>query len=143
MIAIDPGASGGIVYDTKDGLTLVKMPDTMGGIIETLRAAIKAGNYKCIMEKVGTHVQGNNASASVKFARHNGHLEMALLALGIEQVQVAPKKWQKNYGTLPKDRQDRKRAIKAEMERRFPTETITLWNADALALYVYAKDVNT
>lgn len=149
LIAIDPGASGGIaVYNYDNKYTAVlKMPDTPKDIYEVLRGirniTTVIGEIQCraIVEKVGFHVQGNNASSSCKFARHCGQLEMALIAAGIPFEEVTPQKWMKPM-TLPKDKTARKNAIKDAMQRRYPDIKVTLWNADALGILTWALDNN-
>ena len=42
----------------------------------------------------------------------------------------------RNLGVLPKDKAERKRAIREEMARRFPGLEVTLKTADALGLMV-------
>ena len=46
--------------------------------------------------------------------------------------------WMRALGTLPKDKADRKRAIKEIVARRFPHLTITLKTSDALGMLVWA-----
>jgi hypothetical protein len=45
----------------------------------------------------------------------------------------------KYLGTWPKDKMERKRAIKEWAQRRYPHLTVTLKTADALALLVWAE----
>lgn len=145
LIAIDPGANGGIAA-SHDGSSpvVMKMPDTPKDIFDLLNglchaAGIIPGRLPCkaIVEKVGMHRQGNNASASCKFARHCGHIEMALIALGIPFEEVAPQKWMKSLGVMPKDKKDRKNHIKDIVQRRYPSIKATLWNADALGILIH------
>lgn len=143
MMTIDPGANGGIAYHDWDAgvIAAVKMPDGMTEVFDTLRRIVVENKISgCVMEKVGQHVMGNNASASAKFARHCGQLEASLYALTIPTIQVTPQKWMKAvFGTtLPRDKQARKNAIKDEMARRYPHIKVTLALADALGLMVYA-----
>ena len=139
-IAIDPGASGGIaVVSDRDGRPVVmKMPDTPKDIYDALRGlATLHTSVRAIVEKVGMHRQGNNASASCKFARHCGHIEMALIALGIPFEEPTPQKWMKSLGVMPKDKTDRKNHIKDLMQRKYPNIKVTLWSADALGILTY------
>ena len=82
----------------------------------------------------------NSVPAAVKFARHCGHIEAALYALGMPTEQVAPTVWQKHLGALPKDKRERKRAIKEVMARRYPGLDVTLKTADALGILTWAVD---
>lgn len=133
-IAIDPGVSGGIAYILDGTVHATPMPEGMTAIVDALRnlAAIVRG--PCIMEKVGTYVPGNGVGSACKFARHCGHLEAALYAVGIPAMQVAPQVWMKKVGELPKGKAERKRALRDFAARRYPHLAVTLRTADALAL---------
>ena len=136
FLAIDPGASGGLAWRTPDGIVHAEpMPDGMTAQVDRLRSlAATLPGLTAIMEKVGTYVPGNHVGSACTFARHCGHLEAALYALGIPFTEVAPGVWMKKLGTLPKDKAERKRAIREEMARRFPGLEVTLKTADALGL---------
>lgn len=148
IIAIDPGASGGMAASHDGSAPLVfKMPDTPRDIYDLLWSVQHTGccipekmACRAVMEKVGMHRQGNNASASCKFARHCGHIEMALLALGMPFEEPTPQKWMKTLGAMPKDKKDRKNHIKDLMQRRYPGIKVTLWNADALGILTWALE---
>lgn len=145
LIAIDPGASGGIAV-ARDGVlrTVLKMPDTPKDICDMLNGLRTVHcNVSAIVEKVGMHRQGNNASASCKFARHCGHIEMALIALGIPFEEVTPQKWMKSLGVMPKEKQARKNHIKDIVQRRYPSIKATLWNADALGILIHQLEKKT
>ena len=135
LMAIDPGASGGIAWVDLDGGTdAEKMPDTMTGMVEKLIELKAAGINAAVIEKTGSYMPGNSGPAAVKFARHCGHIEAALYALGISTTQVAPSVWQKRLGALPKDKKARKAAIKNAMAAKHPHLKVTLATADALAM---------
>lgn len=140
-IAIDPGASGGIAAQCQDGRVFAtKMPDTPKDIYDLL-AGINHSAYShhvcAIVERVGFHVKGNSAMASCKFARHCGHIEMALISCGISFEEVTPQKWMKYIGVMPKEKAARKNHIKDLMQRRYPEIKVTLWNADALGILTW------
>jgi len=140
LIAIDPGASGGIASIGRDGrLTLTKMPETPADILGYMIGF--STSSLAYIEKVGSSRPGNAAKAMTTFARHCGHLEMALLAARIPAKEVTPQKWMKWLGIPPGlELKDRKNRIKAAMQKRWPSVTVTLWNADALAILTYAMD---
>lgn len=141
VIAIDPGASGGIAIHV-DGVTYAEaMPEGMTEQVDFLRERV-AGipGLSAIMEKVGFWMPGDHPMSACKFARHCGHLEAALYALGVRVLQVLPAKWQKTVcGTLPKEKAARKQAIKEEMARRYPELRVTLSTADALGILEFAR----
>ena len=143
LIAIDPGAGGGIASVECGDVHVEPMPDGLTAMVDLL-VSIKAHcpDIRAVIEKTGKYMPGNSGPASVKFARHCGHIEAALYALGIPTEQVAPGVWQKALGTWPKDKMERKRAIKDEMARRFPGLRVTLKTADALGILVWAMEKN-
>jgi hypothetical protein len=115
------------------------MPDGMAETIDSLRELrCTISHMTAYMEQVGTYMPGNSGPSAAKFARHCGHLEAALYALGIPTVFVLPVKWQKAIGGFPADKAERKRAIKEAMARRYPHLTVTLKTADALGILTYA-----
>lgn len=137
IIAIDPGASGGLAILTQGkAVVCLKMPSTPGDLLDTLRSlAERSPGIECVIEQVGTYMPGNSGPAAATFARHMGHLDMALLAAGIPSTLVTPAKWQRGIGIPPKlEKAARKNAIKAAMQRRHPNVKVTLWNADALGI---------
>jgi len=146
LIAIDPGASGAIVSRTTEGTIRVeKMPDTPKGILEVLEDMTlldeKMTDLFGVVENVGGYRPGNSGPSACKFARHCGHLDMALLASEIPHDRVAPSVWMRAImKTVPSDKKDRKNAIKAFVQRRFPSIKVTLWNADALGMLIYLME---
>lgn len=140
MIAIDPGALGGIAWVDIDGIVqAVKMPTGMTEQADFI-LSIKMTNYgKAVIEKVGGYQPGNSGPASAKFARHCGNLEAILYCYGIPTEQVAPQVWQKALGSMPKDKNKRKNAIKEMMGRLYPHLKVTLSTADALGMLTWYK----
>lgn len=141
-IAIDPGQSGAIVSMTVDGLRVEKMPETPTDLLDLLEDMTlqdeKLDDLHAVIENVGGYRPGNSGPAACKFARHCGHLDMALIAAEIPHERVAPSVWMKGVlKTVPSEKAARKAAIKAEMQRRYPKVKVTLWNADALGMLTY------
>lgn len=134
ILAIDPGASGGLAWTDEDGIVhAAPMPEGMSAQIDKLRQ-LACDGYDVIIENVGYHMPGNSAVATSKFARHVGHLEATAYTLGMPVTYVAPQTWQKALGTWPKDKKERKAAIKEAMARRYPHLSVTLKTADALGI---------
>lgn len=126
---------------THEAVAAWAMPKTMADTIDLLRRIHAEHNVKqCVLEQAGTHMAGNNASASCKFARHCGHIESALYCLGIPTVQVLPAKWQRTLGAMPKDKAERKQRIKSLMQTRYPYIPVTLLTADALGILTHAME---
>ena len=141
MIAIDPGASGGIawMHDEPASVEAVAMPVGMTAQADLLRSLSSIGFRKAIIERVGGYMPGNSGPAACKFARHCGHIEAACYAYGIAVEYVAPQTWMKAIGTWPRDKSERKRAIKEAMARRYPYLDVTLKTADALGIMTWAE----
>jgi hypothetical protein len=139
MLAIDPGASGGIAYIDEEGIVrAMPMPEGMTEQIEAIQMLRAAGHLKAMMENVGFHMPGNSAVATSKFARHCGHLEAACYACGVSVQYVAPQSWMKKLGTWSKDKRERKAQIKEAMARLYPHLKVTLKTADALGILTFA-----
>jgi hypothetical protein len=142
IIAIDPGMNGAIAgADIVDNLSpqiwVKNMPEGMTEIADELKQLKWQDGDCAFLEKVGSYMPGNSVPASVKFARHCGVLETALYCADFATTSVLPNTWMKTLGAMPKDKQERKRAIKEMMQRRFPSIKVTLVNADALGILVY------
>lgn len=141
IVAIDPGANGGFAiegYDW-DEIKVLKMPDTYPAILDLLqKLSMEMIRPRAFIEDVGYHVRGNNASASCKFARHVGHIEMALYAVNMPVQRVRPVDWQRKF-TLPKDKKQRKRKMKELMAAQYPYLKVTDWNADALGILTWVN----
>ena len=143
ILAIDPGASGGLAWMDEYGVIhAVPMPDEgMTAQIDQIRAIhAQTPIGQAILEKTGGYMPGNSGPAAACFARHCGQLEAALYCLGIPTEQVAPQKWQKALGTWPSDKQERKRSIRDAMQRRYPHLAVTLKTADALAILTWRRN---
>lgn len=142
ILAIDPGAGGGLAWRDRYGQAWAEsMPDGMTAQVDRLRALrVALGEIEAVVERVGCYMPGNSGPAAATFARHCGHLDAALYCLGIPiRHNPTPQTWMKAIGTWPKDKQDRKRAIKEWAARRYPHLTVTLKTADALALLAWAE----
>jgi len=140
MIAIDPGAGGGIAYIDSDGtVQALPMPDGMSEQVDYLRSLAAIGHKQAIVENVGGYMPGNSGPAACKFARHVGHIEAACYCLGISVEKVAPQTWMKAIGTFSHDKKIRKGQIKELMARRYPHLSVTLKTADALGILTAAN----
>jgi hypothetical protein len=141
IMAIDPGASGGIAWVCDDQVWSEPMPEGMTEQADAIRSIIVQIPIKAAyIEQVGTYQPGNSGPAAATFARHVGNLEAILYMCGVSTVKVIPAKWMKSLGTMPKDKKARKNKIKEEMARRYPHLKVTLKTADALGLLTYALE---
>jgi len=136
-LAIDPGASGAFAFTDREGIVHTEnMPDGMTEICDWIKEHFTDFD-RAVVENVGGFHPGNSGPASVKFARHVGNLEAALYMVCIPTTKVAPQTWMKALGTWPKDKMERKRAIKESMARLYPHLSVTLSNADALGILTW------
>jgi len=162
LIAIDPGQSGGIAWKRNGTVECIEMPDTPLDVLKAIQAiTLGIGSASCLIEQVGGYMPGNSGPAAVKFARHCGHLDMALLALGISHSSILPAKWEHwfigkpSYPKIPKEtpaaerrrllaerKRERKTKIKAKAQALFPGVKVTLKTADALGMLAYAMEVS-
>ena len=136
LLAIDPGAGGGLAWVDAGGVVRAEaMPDGMTAQVDRLRAlAAEFAGLSAVVERVGWWMPGDHPNSACKFARHCGHLEAALYALGVPRRDVTPPVWMRSLGTLPKDKAQRKRAIREAMAVRHPHLAVTLATADALGI---------
>jgi hypothetical protein len=142
LLAIDPGTSGGFAFRDDEGIvTAEPMPDGMTAQADRLREIAFANRgIHAVVERVGCYMPGNSGPSAATFARHCGHLEAAMYCCGIPVAyNPTPQRWMKYLGTWPKDKMERKRAIKEWAQRRYPHLTVTLKTADALALLAWAE----
>lgn len=142
LIAIDPGLSGGIAWVTEEEIGCVKMPGTIKDLYDFL-SVFTVKESLVMMEKVGKHRLGNSAQSSATFAKHVGHLEMALVACELPTHEVTATGWMKEIvpgrpkGVESHQVRARKNYIKDQMQRRHPHLKVTLATADALGILGY------
>lgn len=142
IIAIDPGANGGIAVYSKERDMLIDvtpMPPTPGDVLEYItRFQVHA---RCYLEKVGG-MPHQGGSAMFNFGKGFGQLEMALLARRVPTVEVTPQKWQKalSLGTKgDKTTTQWKNKLKERAMQLYPGIKVTLATADALLILEYAR----
>ncbi len=143
IIGIDPGDKGGIAVldQAHKVIEVVKMPETPMDILCFLRK-YEPSDTVVYLEDVGRGMPGQSSSSTAKFARHNGHLEMATMALGFSTVKATPQKWEKMYQlgkSSDYEKAEWKRRLKAKAQELFPTlgKKITLLTCDALLIALY------
>lgn len=142
MIAIDPGAKGGIAVQTDDGRVFThKMPDTIRDMFDLLQSLSCQALHTntAFLEEVGGYAGGKGApgSAMFNFGQGYGRLEMGLVANDFKLEKVRPQKWQKalslgTSGGLTKTAWKNK--LKGKAQELFPQIKVTLETADALLI---------
>lgn len=151
ILAIDPGASGGMAWGAAEGgeAQSLPMPKTEGEVVEALRRIVTGAggpaNVTACIEQVGGFVRtegGQPGSAMFKFGRGFGLLLGACAALLVPVELVTPQRWQKGVAAGVRaglSKADWKRKLKAQAERLFPGHRVTLATADALLMLAWAR----
>lgn len=150
ILAIDPGASGGVVELYPDGRAIaVAMPDDadLRDIVRSFADGAKLEGQHAIayMELVGGFIAGNKfpGSAMFNFGNGYGYLRGLFAMADIELHLVRPQQWQAGIPGLfgVREKPARKRALKEHAARIFPTLKVTLKTADALCIADYARRI--
>lgn len=149
VIGIDPGAGGGVAWiDTgreAHRAAAVAMPAGVGDLLSLLRSLAGGGPVLCFLEDVGHGMPGQSSKATATFARHCGHVEMALVAAGVPVEKVSAARWQNHLRLRSRpgeSRSSHKGRIKGAMQQRWPAlaPVVTLATADALAIATYGAE---
>lgn len=151
IVAIDPGASGGMAFWFDGILTVHPMPITEGDVCGQLKFFIGFPTNTpptiVYLEQVGGFIKGGEksspGSAMFNFGRNYGFILGCCAALGVRVELVTPQKWQKAFPVGMAKGVERKRALKAIAQRLYPTEKVTLKTCDALLILDWAKQNNT
>jgi hypothetical protein len=146
VVGIDPGAGGGMAVLVGGTLTSFgKMPATEGDLLLWFQDLRKnAGEtliYACI-EKVGGYTgQGQPGSAMFNFGWGYGSVRMAAMAVGCSLEEVTPRTWQKQFGIVPRGKDEKKSVfknrLKAKAQQLVPGAPLTLATCDALLIAIY------
>lgn len=145
IIAIDPGASGGIAVSGSGPVKAFKMPATQGDIVNHIRDIWSStDSCVCYLEQVGGFIgKKQPGSAMFKFGEGFGFVKGVLATLGIKTIMVRPQEWQKHFslGTCKScpSKTIWKNKLKSEAQRRFPELDVTLATSDALLILEYAR----
>lgn len=149
IIAIDPGASGGVAVSVFGVVDCRPMPPTGGDVLALLRsikvsADKSAAETVCVIQAVNGFVgKAQPGSAMFRFGEGYGFLRGVVQALGIRLELVRPQVWQKafNLGTASRCASQTvwKNKLKAEAQRRFPQLSVTLATADALLILDWVR----
>ena len=141
ILAIDPGASGGLAYLGDSGIILNSMPETDQDIsvLVSDRLAISDVVY---IEKVGGYVGGKGApgSSMFNFGYNVGLLHGLIAASKTRVIEVPPQRWQKTIGAGTKATHGAKwkSHLKGIAQQRQPRQVITLKTADAVLILEHA-----
>ena len=137
-IGIDPGKAGGICFLMDDEIKTFKCPATTHDMAEELILAKDIRKCTAIVEKVHSF-PGQGVASTFNFGYNYGVWLGILSALHIPYQLCLPRKWMKFYGSMPKEKKDRKNHLKQLAQQMYPDHKVTLYNADAILLANYLK----
>lgn len=137
FIAIDPGKNGGVAWAVGGKANCIAMPESVHELVGVLRGimALSMGDIDCVLERVHA-MPTDGGRAAFSFGENYGQIQGVLATLAIPYRFTTPQQWQKKVGALPKEKAERKRALKAFALQRYPQldKKITLKTSDALAM---------
>ena len=141
ILAIDPGASGGIAHFANGRVIVEPMPATYGDIRDVMINWLAQSDV-VYLEKVGGYVGGKGApgSAMFNFGYNVGYLHGLIASMNIRMIEVPPQRWQKTIGAGVKATYGTKwkAHLKQLAQQRQPGILITLKTADAVLLLEHA-----
>ncbi len=144
-IGVDPGVSGAIavLWPNGDICGVMPMPSTDHGMVDAAQMAVDHGTLRGIacIEQVSAGVFGmpgrkQGAVSAFTFGGAYRGIRVALIAAGIEVIDVRPQVWQTAMECRTKGD---KRISQAKAQELFPTYQITHQCADALLLAEYCR----
>lgn len=145
VIAVDPGASGGIAWARGEELGCCPMPAAITDAVDLLRSMrAEADQCEIWIEDVPKFVgKAIPSSTTAVLFKNFGYIEGAATAFGYRVILIKPHDWQKFFRLGTKSdcasTTEWKNKLKAEAARRFPTLDVTLKTADALLILDFAK----
>lgn len=149
IIAIDPGKSGGIAFESETGKVLsFSMPETDGDVVSLFDDIPEAyclpqEQITVVIEKVGGFAgTGQPGSAMFKFGENCGFIRGVVMSHRWRVEMVTPQAWMKALSLGTKSgmsKTDWKNKLKGEAQRLFPDQKVTLKTSDALLILEYAR----
>jgi hypothetical protein len=161
IIAVDPGASGGIAVLHDGAVEVRPMPETIGDLVTAFIDTIQkrdAGD-PCVVyvEQLSGFAGGvgNPGARMFVMGKYYWPFEALCFAFDIRLQYVTPQKWQGSFGLgkrgsskgngkneFARMKREWKGKLKAEAQRTFPmVQKVTLETADALMILEYARRV--
>jgi len=140
VVAVDPGQSGGIVWNELGKVHAVKMPPTDFDVVNLLALlACKSALVEIFLEEPPLYAGRNIPGSSVgKMMFNFGLIYGAAIALGWKVHRVRPQAWQKTHPVGTKGdltTTEWKNKLKARASELFPDHAVTLATADALLIF--------
>jgi Holliday junction resolvasome RuvABC endonuclease subunit len=147
-IGIDPGSSSGciaMIFHIEDQVgyhTIEFCKMTTKEWYDDLKDITFATECVVVLEKVHG-MPGMGVQSVTAFAKNVGHIEMALISLGIPFKEVTPQAWMKYYG-MKKEKDESKtewkRRLRERLQRIMPDFKCTNNTADAMLIAYYAYE---
>ena len=142
IVACDPGVNGGFAIQTKDGILLFAMPESLPDMAQLL-SGFKLADSHLWVEKVPKFVSKLTPSSSVATLHENyGIVQGLAYSQGYALHRVEPKVWQDPLGLGGKrscaNSAEWKRKLKSKAQELYPHLDVTLKNCDALLVLHYA-----
>jgi hypothetical protein len=141
IVAIDPGQSGGLAWSV-DGepVTCEKMPGTDVEVCQLIaELSCKAKDVELFLEEPSVAGYGPliPAASIARLAQNYGILYGAAVAMGWRIHRVKPQAWQAAHSLGKKKDHGKgwKAHLRARAQELFPTQSVTLWSADALLIF--------
>jgi hypothetical protein len=146
IIGIDPGAGGAMAVWNKGISKIYKCPKDTEVMADIVKESLYINKTKNIGEVFAymelVHAMPHDGRSSLfKFGTNYGKWLGILGAYKVPTTLVSPQKWMKYWKDklnikLPKDKPERKRALK-EIASHYTDKKVTLYNADAILITMY------
>lgn len=147
LIAVDPGASGGIaIYSAScTSADPYKSDEQVAALVRNLVDNDTCqGDVIAYMEQVQGFIGKEQPGSSMfNFGNNYGFYRGLFHALGIPLRLIPPQKWMRRIvpGVIGMEKGERKRALKQFAQSRYPKLEVTLLTADSLVLLEYAREI--
>lgn len=155
IIAIDPGANGGIaIYEPGRPVKVVKMPSLieLGKLVAEERRGHENG-LLVFIERLSVRpddVSVENGKINMgkilniqKMMANFEQLKAVFTLAGVPFILVSPMTWQSRLKLRKKgekvEKKERKNQYKNKAQEWYPYINVTLWNADALLILHFAR----
>ena len=146
ILGIDPGAGGAMAVWNKGISKIYKCPKDTEVMADIVKESLYINKTKNIREVFAymelVHAMPHDGRSSLfKFGTNYGKWLGILGAFKVPTTLVSPQKWMKYWKDklnikLPKDKPERKRALK-EIASHYTDKKVTLYNADAILITMY------
>jgi hypothetical protein len=143
LVAVDPGAEGGIAIRWPDGVTEARpMPKTLPDMLDMWRGIVLAARVAphVLIEDPGLYVNEKAPRSVLLLHQRVGELRGACLAFECTVEMVRPQQWQKFIPNLPrgqKNKTKRKNRTKGFAQEMFGDPKTTHKTGEAYCILYY------